>query len=233
MLVLCLSGCSGKSLQEKLTGRWAEEKTQRSVEFTEQQLYAIFANGEPVESGVWKADGDEVVLEVFGGPKRGEIRRWKPEFEGDEKFTLSQGKAFLRSFLKIKEGEKIFDERLVGLWQTDAEFPEVVAFSPRGVAVGWSWRVPDKEGKGEPFVVGTWAKVTRGSFDFFRLEGYVGTMNVTSARGHAFRIDGGKLAWRKPSRRKEDVFRKVSLSDLKPSTLSGTPPSKAPASPQP
>ncbi len=177
--------------------------------------------------------GDEVVLEVFGGPKRGEIRRWKPEFEGDEKFTLSQGKAFLRSFLKIKEGEKIFDERLVGLWQTDAEFPEVMAFSPRGVAVGWSWRMPDKEGKGEPFVVGTWAKVTRGSFDFFRLEGYVGTMNVTSARGHAFRIDGGKLAWRKPSRRKEDVFRKVSLSDLKPSTLSGTPPSKAPASPQP
>jgi hypothetical protein len=91
------------------------------------------------------------------------------------------------------------------------------------VEVGWAWRKTNDADKAELYVVGSWAKVTRGEHDFFCLEGYVGTMPVYSGVGHGYRMEGEKLIWRKPSRAKEDVYRKVTLADLQPPTATPSP----------
>lgn len=219
VLSLAIWALLGVSVDDKLViGRWVEEKTPHTWEFTEQHLYSMVGNGEQVESGVWKIEGDEIVLEVFGGPRRGQTERWKPDVDSEDKFTLSRGNAFIRTFIRVKDDQKLFDERLLGLWQSEGPFPEVVGFSSRGVLIGWSWRLSDKSGSGEPFTIGTWGKVSKGISDVFHMEGFTGNMPVTAGRSHSYHFDGGKLVWRKPRSRKDGVFRKVQLTDLEPSS---------------
>lgn len=204
-----LGGCAKPDPAQQILGRWGEEDTQRTFDFGPEHMYAIFANGENVETGVWEFKDQTLVLTNLTSPSRGEVVRWEPQWK-DDAFEVSDGKAFYRRFEPIKSSTELHDKRLLGLWRSDGANKEILEFTPWGTLIGLFWRL-DKDK--ELYSVAISAEVSRAKADELFLDGFVGKTFVNKSRTQKYEFGTGRLIWSR-GRAKPQVFRHVKLADL-------------------
>lgn len=209
-LVFLLLGCDSRLEPQQIVGRWAEDKESRRYEFTPHRLYSVVENGKFVQSGTWELKEKTLSLRSLTSTAQ---ESWLIESHNEKSFTVPSGEARFRRFDRVPNNPETFDPRLVGLWRTDGQNPQIVEFTERSTLVGVFWRL-DKVG-GTPFPVGVQANISRAGSDKFFMDGFLG--NARMKKGvlpHPYAFEGDRLHWGVGLKRPATVYRRVTHQDV-------------------
>ena len=207
ILLVSLSGCGRKPLEEAILGRWSETKEQRLYEFSSSGLYGVASNDEAVEIGEWSAKDGVVTMKSIVGPKEARTETWKVTMS-DESFDIAVNDAFYRRFEKSEDDSPPTDKRLVGLWRKDGKYANVFNFTDHGGVLGVMWR---REKDRSLVLMGLFGRV-RGGTGEFTINGSMGTKTMLPVK-HRYSMENDKLLWKGPKSEPE-VFRRVQVQDL-------------------
>jgi hypothetical protein len=207
---IAIFGCGGGELtDQQFVGRWVEDKEDRRIEFTPNKLFSVVENGTFVKVGIWSVQGHQMSLT---GLFDGVAETWKPKMSTDS-FTIDLTEARFRQFDKVPATESIFDKRLVGLWRTDDQYPQIVEFTEHATLVGVFWRL-DKVG-GTPYPIGVQANISTAGDSKFFMDGFLGDRRMKKGvLPHPYSFEGGRLVWSAGRKNPPKVYRKVTPADI-------------------
>ncbi len=205
------AGCSKSLKPEQMVGRWVEDKEDRRYEFTPNQLYSVVENGTFVQVGSWTLSNDgKLSLRSLTDKSSA---TWTIENLGEEQFSVPLDEARFRSFQKIPLQDTIFDQRLVGLWRTEGEPPQILEFTEQATLNGMFQRL-DKPG-GSLFPLGFQTTVSTAGTSAFFMDGYIGDKRVKKGvLPHPYEIEGARLLWGPNLKRPPTVYRKITPHDI-------------------
>ena len=202
LTVLLLCGCRSAPGREHLVGRWLEVGERNYLDLGDKNLYAFYTLEQPVEVGSWKLEGDRLRLTPSLQQEAESAKTWQISFTDDQTFRYQLNEARYREFKKSR-GERVVDERLLGLWTTDGENPDTLEFTPHGTLIGLVWR---RDNEGELFKRGLSAKVSTAGTDKFYIEGQLGTGQLTKSTAQSYKFEDNRLVWNKRKLRQITSF---------------------------
>ena len=195
LVCLALTGCFGPSLSEEIPGRWFEAKEDINYEFGPQGLFTQKREGASIGAGTWEVVSGDLQLTWLTGQQVGKIETWDVQRDGTDIIVPKEDDDFFFRYERADTPSKHADKATVGLWMREVKKRgqiDVMEFTPWGTTLGLIV-YPSEGDKGDMVSIGVWARVIYRFTNEYALEGFKGTLPISSLHWSTYEKKGNNL----------------------------------------